>query len=256
MIPAGALPGPRIEAPGHSAENLARELCRIGLREHRGIVLTEGWRYCFNYNDQCIELSDGRTIIGRSRQCDISLLDPSISRKHVFITLDEGRVLLDDLGSSNGTYINGRRLTAQSEARHGDLIHLGDAELEVEILPVSEPSDAPTEEFPALAPPGDETPRGRDVSALAPPLAEPPSPRGEEEESTEEGLGARDDSATVPVPRLDEVDFAKMARAEADSQAGPTRIIERPAEAIAAYRRRQSVFVRIAKLLRSLFKRT
>jgi pSer/pThr/pTyr-binding forkhead associated (FHA) protein len=49
-----------------------------------------------------------------------------VSRRHAFLGRGEGRWWLEDRGSRNGTYVNGRRLTGATEVRPGDEIALGD----------------------------------------------------------------------------------------------------------------------------------
>jgi putative peptide zinc metalloprotease protein len=67
--------------------------------------------------------------IGRAPGATVVLSDPSVSRVHARIS--EGAVL-EDAGSSHGTYLDGRRLTSPSPLRDGAKIRLGDAELRVE----------------------------------------------------------------------------------------------------------------------------
>jgi len=61
----------------------------------------------------------GEILIGRGADCDLSLDDPRISRNHLRITADKGRLLAEDLGSSNGTQMNGKPFS------HG-VLHIGD----------------------------------------------------------------------------------------------------------------------------------
>jgi len=51
--------------------------------------------------------------VGRHSQCEIVLRDPEVSRRHVKISREEAGWLLDDLGSTNGTWLNGQRITRQ-----------------------------------------------------------------------------------------------------------------------------------------------
>src|SRR5437667_6828774 len=67
--------------------------------------------------------------IGRAPGATLVISDPSVSRVHARIS--EGAVL-EDAGSSHGTFVDGRRLTAPSPLRDGARIRLGDAELRVE----------------------------------------------------------------------------------------------------------------------------
>jgi len=63
--------------------------------------------------------------IGRSRECDLHLGDMSVSRRHAQLRREDNRWLLKDLGSLNGTRLNGMRVTAEVEVRPGDTISLG-----------------------------------------------------------------------------------------------------------------------------------
>jgi len=78
-------------------------------------------------------------IMGRDPSTDISLNDPSISRKHAEITQKDGKVFIADLGSSNGTSINSRKLTAGEKVllAKEDIIQLGQS-LVLKYLPAGE----------------------------------------------------------------------------------------------------------------------
>ena len=52
-----------------------------------------------------------------------------VSRRHARVLVSEGRALLEDLGSTHGTYLGGRRIDAPVELKHGDCIRVGPAEL-------------------------------------------------------------------------------------------------------------------------------
>jgi pSer/pThr/pTyr-binding forkhead associated (FHA) protein len=69
-------------------------------------------------------LSAGRNVIGRGTDADIRLPDTGVSRKHVDVVLDNGVAIAEDLGSTNGTLVNGRRITRQPLA-DGDVIRIG-----------------------------------------------------------------------------------------------------------------------------------
>jgi adenylate cyclase len=66
------------------------------------------------------------TTIGRSRDAVVPVGDPKVSRHHALIRQQEGRYWFFDLGSSNGSYLNGRRVTTAQLLKNGDLITLGD----------------------------------------------------------------------------------------------------------------------------------
>jgi hypothetical protein len=70
------------------------------------------------------ELTTGRNVIGRGTEADIRLPDTGVSRKHVDVVLDGGTAFAEDLGSTNGTLVNGRRITRQALS-DGDVIRIG-----------------------------------------------------------------------------------------------------------------------------------
>src|SRR5579863_7965726 len=63
--------------------------------------------------------------LGRHPNNTIQLLDKIVSKEHCLLELREGRFLLRDLGSLNGTYINGERVRGEQALKHGDEIALG-----------------------------------------------------------------------------------------------------------------------------------
>lgn len=64
--------------------------------------------------------------IGRDLSNDVVINDPEISRRHSRLLFTNGAYILEDLGSTNGTSINGQRLVSAAALRHGDLITLGE----------------------------------------------------------------------------------------------------------------------------------
>jgi FHA domain/Domain of unknown function (DUF1707) len=71
--------------------------------------------------------ADGTVTLGRSRDCDCVLAEPSVSRRHAELRRDGARWLLRDLGSRNGTRVNGVRLLDEAEVGPGDRVSFGDA---------------------------------------------------------------------------------------------------------------------------------
>jgi hypothetical protein len=69
-------------------------------------------------------LSVGSTVIGRGDQANLRLPDVGISRRHARLDFDGGQVVLTDLGSTNGTSVNGQRVSAVA-LNPGDMIQLG-----------------------------------------------------------------------------------------------------------------------------------
>ena len=73
-------------------------------------------------------LAPGRLTIGRSAACDLVVDSVLVSRQHAQLECSPGRCTIEDLGSSNGTYVNGRRVS-RAALSPGDRLRLGDVEL-------------------------------------------------------------------------------------------------------------------------------
>ncbi|MFR9778532.1 FhaA domain-containing protein [Micromonospora sp. MS34] len=69
-------------------------------------------------------LQMGSTVIGRGDQANLRLPDVGISRRHARLDFDGGQVVLTDLGSTNGTMVNGQRVSAVA-LNPGDMVQLG-----------------------------------------------------------------------------------------------------------------------------------
>jgi serine phosphatase RsbU (regulator of sigma subunit) len=82
-------------------------------------------------------LFDGVHEIGRASTCDIRLDEPSVSCRHARLEIRGSAARVEDLGSSNGTRLNGVPLTEPTDVRHGDRLDLGNIILSVEGGPVS-----------------------------------------------------------------------------------------------------------------------
>src|SRR5271156_2329050 len=82
-------------------------------------------------------------VLGRDANADIVLTDPSgqVSRRHARIVIRGTEAVLEDLGSVNGTFVNGELLDGPYALRAGDKVELGGCTLEFE--PVTAPARAP-----------------------------------------------------------------------------------------------------------------
>jgi len=65
-------------------------------------------------------------IIGRALECDVAVVSPHISRQHARLEVEDNRLMVEDLGSSNGTILNGRNLEARSVLRNEDELRFHD----------------------------------------------------------------------------------------------------------------------------------
>jgi pSer/pThr/pTyr-binding forkhead associated (FHA) protein len=77
-----------------------------------------------------VEVTDA-TVLGRSDEADVLLDDPYASEFHMRLMANENGLVLHDLGSTNGTYVNGRRVTAPTTLRRGDSVQVGKTVMEV-----------------------------------------------------------------------------------------------------------------------------
>lgn len=75
--------------------------------------------------DRVFELSSGEILLGRESGVHVQTPDPSVSRRHARLSWEGGRFWLEDLGSSNGTFINGTRITGRQPLQNKDLVGLG-----------------------------------------------------------------------------------------------------------------------------------
>ena len=69
--------------------------------------------------------------IGRDPSCDIPLEDTYVSQEHARLTARDGTWYVEDLGSTNGTYLNDRRLAAPAPVHAGDVLRVGKTVLEL-----------------------------------------------------------------------------------------------------------------------------
>jgi len=78
-----------------------------------------------------LKLSDGVTSVGRHDDCWIRIKSSQVSRRHCEIFESGGKLTIRDLGSSNGTYVNGKRVLGQQALTPGDELTLGAVTLRV-----------------------------------------------------------------------------------------------------------------------------
>jgi FhaA, N-terminal domain/FHA domain len=77
------------------------------------------------------EVDKRRVVIGRSKECDIQLTDPNVSRRHAELRQEGSAYWLVDLDSTNGSAVNGHR-TARAKLESGDTITIGSTDLKFE----------------------------------------------------------------------------------------------------------------------------
>jgi pSer/pThr/pTyr-binding forkhead associated (FHA) protein len=147
--------------------------------------------------NQIFDLSQELLTIGRSSANDISITDPEISRKHSRLVKQGTDYAIEDLGSTNGTFVNERRIVGLTPLHDGDIIEFGEAvrllyeaestlpvDVPVPPLPQPEPEPAPPEPVEVEAEPEPQRPAPRPVPPqvpAAPAYAPAPNPINEEE---------------------------------------------------------------------------
>jgi hypothetical protein len=70
-------------------------------------------------------VTKNRAVVGRAGDCDVRLMHDDVSRRHALIWREAGSAWIADLGSSNGTFVNGMRLTEPVQVGEGDRVVVG-----------------------------------------------------------------------------------------------------------------------------------
>jgi DNA-binding winged helix-turn-helix (wHTH) protein len=73
-----------------------------------------------------VNLAEGDNVLGRDSDSVLWIDHDTVSRRHARIRVEEGRAVLEDLGSKNGTFLRGQRMDAPTELADGDEFRLGD----------------------------------------------------------------------------------------------------------------------------------
>lgn len=110
-------------------------------------------------------------IVGREEGVGVSIHDPEVSRRHARISWQAGRYVLEDMGSTNGTYLNGEQVTSPQSLQPGDTIGMGQTvlifQVQAEAAP-TQPEAAPTQpELPPSPPPIPIPPEARAAEPVA-----------------------------------------------------------------------------------------
>ena len=121
-----AAPAPSAGDFGHtmvySPDRAARPL-EPALDRRQALLVTEGRRSV---------LGGDHVLVGRSRECDVTVSDPNVSRRHIELRRGERGWRAIDLGSTNGMKVNGRRID-QAQLSPGDRITIGVTDLTFEL---------------------------------------------------------------------------------------------------------------------------
>lgn len=90
------------------------------------VLLSEG------FTGRTHELVADKTTVGRVEDNTLQLADPSVSSHHCEILLRGGDVVVKDLGSTNGTFVDGDQLSAETVIKHGQILRLGHIQMRLE----------------------------------------------------------------------------------------------------------------------------
>src|SRR5207248_8933473 len=82
-------------------------------------------RYWLIWETRQVALAQGDNIVGRGVDASVWIDAPGVSRHHARIVVRRGEAMLEDLGSKNGTYVGGRRVTGPHRLADGDQVRLG-----------------------------------------------------------------------------------------------------------------------------------
>lgn len=81
-----------------------------------------------------IPVAGPKFLIGRGDNCHLHAQSKSVSRKHCLIVINDGMVTLEDVGSTNGTILNGEKIDKRREVKNGDRITIGVLEFDVRLI--------------------------------------------------------------------------------------------------------------------------
>ena len=65
-------------------------------------------------------------VLGRALECDIAIVSHHVSRQHARLELEDGQLYVEDLGSSNGTVVNGKKVAGRRALQHDDELRFHD----------------------------------------------------------------------------------------------------------------------------------
>ncbi len=118
-----------------------RFVCEVEVDEAVAEPLASGVRRYLIFDHRQMMLMEGPNVIGRASDATIRIDSPGVSRSHARILVRGGEATLEDLGSKNGTLLNGDRIAGPSRLTDGSEIQLGNVRLTFRIAPTAGPTD-------------------------------------------------------------------------------------------------------------------
>jgi DNA-binding winged helix-turn-helix (wHTH) protein len=100
-----------------------------------GAAGTAAGRHRLLLEDGVVALAEGENLLGRDEQGAVCLDSPTVSRRHARIVIADGRAVLHDLGSKNGTFVGGRRISTPVVLHDGDDVRLGRVRMKFRVTP-------------------------------------------------------------------------------------------------------------------------
>ena len=85
-------------------------------------------------NPHRVERFDFPIVMGRDVSCPLVINAPGVSRRHAQLTYENGEYFISDIGSSNGTFLNGARIESSARINHGDEITLGNIDIKIDYI--------------------------------------------------------------------------------------------------------------------------
>ncbi len=180
-------------------------------------------------------LQPGATI-GREG-CDVNLMDPEVSRRHATVRGEGNALAIEDLGSTNGTFVNDQRISAVTALRDGDVVRLGNTVWSIRSTTPAGASAAGATSVGQAAPTPDVTaaraiptdihppaaPAPQATTAQAVPAAAPPQQPAQPAAPSDRQVGARGDVEAPP-----EVAPSAIRRVLPPSTSGQAPVFQNP----------------------------
>jgi FhaA, N-terminal domain/FHA domain len=131
-IPAAASPPPVAPVPVPAIAPTvvpdATMIYRTPPADDAGPIEPEREAVTLTLDDRVLPVTTRRVVLGRSRECDVTLNDGNVSRRHAELVQEGATYWLVDLGSTNGTELNGATV-ARAKLAHGDRITIGSTDI-------------------------------------------------------------------------------------------------------------------------------